>query len=130
MKLLTGTFSLSFQGQTCQCPMAGVRDGDGNIELAIGTPFGLRRVQAQLGPDLQLLHAHTFAFDYETGKRTKFELTIVGGPHPSQARTFEGTAHGPGLTGRWMVTDLSGGPDEADDAAEALQAFGRAPDKH
>lgn len=129
MKLLTGTFHLEFQGQKCACPMAGVRDGDGNVEVAIGTPFGLRRVQARLGADLRLLTAHTFAFDYESGQVTRFELNIEGGMHASKPRTFEGTASGPGLAGQWTVTDLSGGPDEADDAASALQGFGRAPDK-
>lgn len=129
MKLLKGTFQLTFQGQTQDCPMAGVRDGDGHVEIAIGTPFGLRRVQAQLGPDLRLMHAHTFAFDYETGQVTKFDLQIQGGPHATAARTFEGTVEGPGLTGRWIVTDLSAGPDEADDAASSLQSFGRAPEK-
>ncbi len=129
MKLLTGTFTLNFQGQRCGCPMAGVRDGDGNVEIAIATPFGLRRVQARLGADLKLLSAHTFAFDYETGQITQFDLEIVGGPHAGRARTFEGTVAGPGLTGQWIVTDLSAGPDEADDAADSLQAFGRGPDK-
>lgn len=129
MKLLTGVFHLKFQGQDCACPMAGVRDGDGNVEIAIGTPFGLRRVQAKLGADLRLLAAHTFAFDYETGQVTRFELSIEGGMHAERARTFEGTAQGPGLSGHWTVTDLSGGPDEADDAASALQGFARAPEK-
>lgn len=129
MKLLTGTFTLEFQGQSCECPMAGVRDGDGNVEIAIGTPFGLRRVQARLGADLRLLTAHTFAFDYETGQITRFELNIEGGPHAEKARTFEGSAQGPGLTGRWTVTDLSSGPDEADDADNALRAFGRGSEK-
>lgn len=125
MKLLTGTFELTFQGRQCACPMAGVRDGDGNVEIAIGTPFGLRRVQARLGADLQLVSAHTFAFDYETGQLDKFDLEIVGGPVTGEARTFAGTASGPGLTGTWRVTDLSAGPDAADDAADSLQAFGR-----
>jgi len=126
MKLLTGSFFLTFQGQTCACPMAGVRDGDGNVEIAIGTPFGLRRVQAKLGGDLRLLSAHTFAFDYESGQVTRFELTIEGGFVEGRARTFEGTAAGPGLTGTWTVTDLSGSADDADDATSALTAFGRA----
>jgi|GEM_PF-2773335 hypothetical protein len=125
MKLLSGVFHLTFQGQDCACPIAGVRDGNGNVEVAIGTPFGLRRVHARLGAELQLVEAHTFAFDYESGQVTRFELEIHGGFVPGQARTLTGTARGPGLTGTWTVTDLSGGRDEADEAASAFTAFSR-----
>ncbi|MFZ4738784.1 MAG: hypothetical protein ACOYM9_22705 [Bradymonadia bacterium] len=125
MKLLTGVFKLTFQSQTCECPIAGVRDGDGHVEVAIGTPFGLRRVHARLGPDLRLVEAHTFAFNYETGQVTRFELEIEGGFAPDRPRTFEGSVRGPGLTGQWTVTDLSGGRDETDEAESAFTAFAR-----
>ena len=127
MKLLSGTFSLTFQGQNCDCPIAGVRAGDGQVELAIGTPFGLRRVHCKLDVNLQVTTAHTFAFDYETGQVTRFEMSISGGPDPERARTFAGTAEGPGLNGRWFVTDLSGPTDDALDDESALHAFSRPP---
>lgn len=121
MRILEGYLALSFHGQQYRCPVAGVRDTDGDVEVALATPFGLRRVHIRLDAERRLIEAHTFAFDYESGAVTKFEQRIEGGPVSADGRSYAGTISGGGLEGKWQVTEL--GPTE-DEATEAAHAFG------
>lgn len=127
MRILEGHLALSFQGQQYRCPIAGVRDTAGEVEVAVATPFGLRRVVVRLDDGKRLLEAHTFAFDYESGAVQKFEQTIVGGPVSNDGRSYAGTISGGGLEGRWKVDELPGRPDEAEEAAAAFGTGARVP---
>ena len=90
----------------------------------MATPFGLRRVSAELDPERRIIEAHTFAFDYESGQVTRFELNLTGGPVSEDRRVFEGTVSGGGLQGAWRITEL--GPfDDADDEATHALGVGR-----
>ena len=121
MRILEGAMELTFHGETRRCPMAGVRDPRGSVEVAVATPFGLRRVHAELDATRSIVDAHTFAFDYESGEVTRFELQLSGGPVSADGRVFRGTVSGGGLQGSWEITEL--GPfDDVDD--EAAHAFG------
>ncbi len=127
MRILEGHLSLSFQGEQIRCPIAGVRDTAGEVEIAVATPFGLRRVIVKLDAERRLIEAHTFAFDYETGAVSKFEQEIVGGPVSADQRRFAGTISGGGLEGRWEVVEHPKGEDEADEAAAAFGIAARVP---
>lgn len=120
MKMMDGTFEMKFQGRICRCPMSGVREG-AHVEVAIATPFGLRRVVAELGADYQVRVAHTFAFDYETGDMERFELEIAGGGGPNFT-VYQGTVSGGGLEGTWVLNSRPvDAPEEEDEADEAFQ---------
>jgi len=120
MHMMQGAFELHFQGQTCRCPLAGVRES-ADVEVAVATPFGLRRVIVELDEAREITQAHTFAFDYESGELTRFELEIAGGPTDDGApNRWAGTVSGGGLEGRWEIAQLGGEDDEATEAAHAL----------
>lgn len=124
MRILEGAMELTFHGETRRCPMAGVRDPEGSVEVAVATPFGLRRVHAELDGGRRIVDAHTFAFDYESGEVTRFDLALTGGPVSDDRRIYEGTVSGGGLQGSWRITEL--GPfDDADDEAEHALGVGR-----
>ncbi len=124
MRILEGAMELTFHGETRRCPMAGVRDPEGSVEVAVATPFGLRRVHAELDAGRRIVDAHTFAFDYESGEVTRFDLELTGGPVSDDRRIYEGTVSGGGLQGSWRITEL--GPfDDADDEAEHAFGVGR-----
>lgn len=127
MRILEGHLALSFHGQQFRCPIAGVRDTDGEVEVAVATPFGLRRVMVRLDADRRLLEAFTFAFDYETGAVEKFEQVIEGGPVSADGRSYAGTISGGGLEGKWKVDEIRNGEDEADEAAHAFGIATRLP---
>ena len=91
MRILEGALELSFHGDIKRCPMAGVREPDGTVEVAVATPFGLRRIHVHLDAERRIVEAHTFAFDYESGEVTRFELDISGGPQTPDRRVFAGT---------------------------------------
>ena len=119
MRMMKGVFRMVFQGQECRCPMAGVRD-EGAVEVAVATPFGLRRIHAQLSADRTIAEAHTFAFDYESGAITRFELSVRGGPSAESPAIYAGTVSGAGLEGTWRITEASRVEDDDTDAAHAL----------
>ncbi len=124
MRIIEGQLALSFQGEHYTCPIAGVRDTDGKVEVAVATPFGLRRVHITLDETRSLVEAHTFAFDYESGEVTKFEQQVEGGPVSADRRQYAGTISGGGLDGKWAVREL--GPfDDAGDEAAALMGIGQ-----
>lgn len=127
MRILEGHLALSFQGQQYRCPITGVRDTAGEVEVAVATPFGLRRVIVKLDADRRLVEAHTYAFDYESGAVEKFEQHIVGGPVSNDGRSYAGTISGGGLEGRWKVDELPGRPDEDEEAAAAFGVGARVP---
>jgi len=127
MRIIEGHLALSFQGELFRCPIAGVRDTAGEVEVAVATPFGLRRVVVKLDADRRLVEAHTFAFDYESGAVSKFEQTIVGGPVSDDRRSYAGTISGGGLEGKWQVVEQPSGEDEADEAAAAFGIAARVP---
>ena len=129
MRILEGALELSFHGDVKRCPIAGVRDPGGQVEIAVATPFGLRRVQVTLDPSRRLSTAHTFAFDYETGKVERFELDISGGAVADNLRRYEGTVSGGGLQGRWAITELGPFDDEGEEAAHALGVSVRVPEE-
>lgn len=129
MRILRGTLALKFQGQTFDCPMAGVRGQTGQVEVAVAMPFGLRRVNARLDVTRRIMSAHTFAFDYETGELTRFELTITGGPRPENRRIYDGSVCGGGLEGQWTITELGPFDDEEEEAAHAFGVGARVPDE-
>lgn len=120
MRILEGHLDLTFQGQSHRCPIAGVRDTAGKVEIAVATPFGLRRVHVALDAERRLVEAHTFAFDYTTGEVTRFEQKIEGGPQPDNTRCYAGQISGGGLEGAWTVTELGPFDDDADEAAFAF----------
>ena len=127
MRILEGHLSLSFQGEQFRCPIAGVRDTAGEVEAAVATPFGLRRVIVKLDAERKLIEAHTFAFDYESGAVSKFEQAIIGGPVGDDPHHYAGTISGGGLEGRWEVYEQPKGEDEADEAAAAFGIAARVP---
>lgn len=127
MRILEGHLALSFQGEQFRCPIAGVRDTAGEVEIAVATPFGLRRVIVKLDADRKLVEAHTFAFDYESGAVSKFEQTIIGGQVGDDRHRYAGTISGGGLEGRWEVVEQPSGEDEADEAAAAFGIAARVP---
>ncbi len=127
MRILEGALELSFHGDIKRCPMAGVREPDGTVEVAVATPFGLRRIHVHLDAERRIVEAHTFAFDYESGEVTRFELDISGGPQTPDRRVFAGTVSGGGLQGRWTITELGPVDDEAEEANHALHVSTRIP---
>jgi hypothetical protein len=127
MRILEGALELTFHGDVKRCPIAGVRDPAGQVEIAVATPFGLRRVQVTLDASRRLTTAHTFAFDYETGEVERFELDISGGAVAGNQRRYEGHITGGGLQGRWEITELGPFDDEAEEAAHALGVSVRVP---
>ncbi len=128
MRILEGVLELMFQGETTRCPIAGVREYPaGGVEVAIATPFGLRRVSARLKADKSIAEAHTFAFDYESGEVTRFELDLQGGPRPDDERIFDGRVSGGNLQGEWTLRELGAEDDEGDEAAQGLGAGLRGP---
>ena len=120
MRILEGAMELTFHGETRRCPMAGVRDPEGEVEVAVATPFGLRRVHVNLDPARRIVEAHTFAFDYESGEVTRFDLEVAGGPVTQDRRVYAGTVSGGGLQGTWRITELGPFDDEAEEAAHAF----------
>lgn len=124
MHMMQGAFELQFHGQTCSCPLAGVRETT-NVEVAVATPFGLRRVIVALDEARRIRKAHTFAFDYESGEITRFELEIAG--EPVGTARWAGTVRGGGLEGRWEIAQLGYDEDEAREAAQALGVGAQVP---
>ncbi|MCA9560886.1 MAG: hypothetical protein H6704_20915 [Myxococcales bacterium] len=127
MRILEGALELSFHGDIKRCPIAGVRDPNGEVELAVATPFGLRRLHVHLDAERRIVEAHTFAFDYASGEITRFDLEIAGGPQTPDRRIYAGTVQGGGLQGAWTVTELGPQDDEDAEAAHALGASTRTP---
>ncbi len=128
MRILEGAMDLTFHGESHRCPMAGVRDTDGSVEVAVATPFGLRRVDVRLDAERRIVEAHTFAFDYESGEVTRFELEVSGGPVSADNRVYEGTVSGGGLQGSWRIQELCPFDDEEEDAAAAFGVGRGVPD--
>lgn len=128
MRILEGQLALTVQGEQFKCPIAGVRDTRGQVEVAVATPFGLRRVHISLDAQRSLVEAHTFAFDYESGEVTKFEQVIEGGPVSADRRQYAGTISGGGLEGKWAVRELGPFDDDDGEAAHALGVGQRVPD--
>ena len=127
MRILEGELRLLFQGDEKRCPMAGVRDTRGTVEAAVATPFGLRRVVVELDEGGHLRTAHTFAFDYETGQVTRFDLDISGAPESADRRSWRGSVSGGGLQGTWRIRELRPTADEGEEAAAALGTGARIP---
>lgn len=127
MRIIEGQLALSFQGEHYTCPIAGVRDTAGKVEVAVATPFGLRRVHLTLDENRSLVEAHTFAFDYESGEVTRFEQSVEGGPVSADRRQYAGTISGGGLEGKWAVRELGPFTDEGDEAAALMGIGGRVP---
>ncbi|MCA9539164.1 MAG: hypothetical protein KC620_09785 [Myxococcales bacterium] len=128
MRILEGHLDLHFHGQISRCPIAGVRDPRGTVEIAVATPFGLRRVHVRLDQARHMAEAHTFAFDYESGQVTRFEQAIDGGPDPETPGRYRGVISGGGLEGKWTITELGAGDDAADEAAYAFGVGARVPE--
>lgn len=128
MRILEGQLALTVQGEQFRCPIAGVRDTRGQVEVAVATPFGLRRVHITLDAQRALVEAHTFAFDYESGEVTRFEQLIEGGPVSADRRHYAGTISGGGLEGKWAVHELGPFDDDDAEAAHALAVGHRVPD--